>query len=97
MEEGWFQRIEALKNCRAGQWGVLVVGHWDTLLFTHLQVTKKLLTFNIYRRYTKRLCRLLVFLNTNRNNQQAHGITVVALHPEVFSVSYFPQGTEVFF
>ena len=38
---------------------------------------------------------LLVFLNANRNNPQPHGITVVALHPEVFRVSYFPQGTEV--
>ena len=38
---------------------------------------------------------LLVFLNEYRNNPQAHGITVVAFHPEVFKVSYFPQGTEV--
>ena len=38
---------------------------------------------------------MLVFLNTNRNNPQVHGITVVALHPEVFRVSYFSQGTEV--
>ena len=38
---------------------------------------------------------LLVFLNAYRNNPQAHGITVVAFHPEVFTVSYFPQGTEV--
>ena len=37
--------------------GVLVVGHWNTLSLTYLQVTKKLLTFNIYRRYTKRSCR----------------------------------------
>jgi len=37
---------------------------------------------------------LLVFLNANRNDPQAHGITVVAFHPEVFRVSYFPQGTE---
>ena len=33
---------------------------------------------------------LLVFLNAYRNNPQAHGITVVALHLEVFRVSYFP-------
>jgi len=32
---------------------------------------------------------LLVFLNTYRNNPQAHEITVVAFHPEVFRVSYF--------
>jgi hypothetical protein len=32
---------------------------------------------------------LLVFLNTYRNNPQAHGITVVAFHLEVFRVSYF--------
>ena len=38
---------------------------------------------------------VLVFLNANRNDPQLHGITVVALHPEVFRVSYFPQGTEV--
>ena len=29
------------------------------------------------------LCSLLVFLNAYRNNPQAHGITVVAFHPEV--------------
>ena len=40
---------------------------------------------------------VLVFLNANRNNPQAYGITVVALHPEVFRVSYFPQGTGVLF
>jgi hypothetical protein len=40
---------------------------------------------------------VLVFLNVNRNNPQAHGITVVALHLEVFRVSYFPQGMEVLF
>jgi hypothetical protein len=33
--------------------------------------------------------RLLVFLNVCRSNPQAHGITVVAFHPEVFRVSYF--------
>jgi hypothetical protein len=38
---------------------------------------------------------LLVFLSAYRNNPQAHGITIVALHPEVFRVSYFPQGTKV--
>jgi hypothetical protein len=32
---------------------------------------------------------LLEFLNTYRNNPQAHGITVVAFHLEVFRVSYF--------
>ena len=32
---------------------------------------------------------LLVFLNANRNNLQAHEITVVAFHPKVFRVSYF--------
>ena len=40
---------------------------------------------------------MLVFLNANRNNPQAHGITIVALYLKVFRVSYFPQGTEVFF
>jgi hypothetical protein len=40
---------------------------------------------------------VLVFLNTNRNNPQEHESTVVALHPEVFRVSYFPQGIEVLF
>ena len=40
---------------------------------------------------------LLVFLNANRNNPQVHRITVVAFHPKVFRVSYFPQGTEVLF
>ena len=35
---------------------------------------------------------LLVFLNAYRNNPQVHKITVVAFHPEVFRVSYFPQG-----
>ena len=34
---------------------------------------------------------LLVFLNAYRNNTQAHGITVVAFHPEVFKVSYFHE------
>ena len=32
---------------------------------------------------------VLVFLNAYRNDPQAHGITVVAFHPEVFRVSYF--------
>ena len=32
---------------------------------------------------------VLVFLNAYRNNPQAHGITIVAFHPEVFRVSYF--------
>jgi hypothetical protein len=32
---------------------------------------------------------LLVFLNTYRNNLQAHEITIVVFHPEVFRVSYF--------
>jgi hypothetical protein len=32
---------------------------------------------------------LLVFLNAYINNPQAHRITVVAFHPEVFRVSYF--------
>jgi hypothetical protein len=32
---------------------------------------------------------VLVFLNTNINNPQAHRIVVVALHLEVFRVSYF--------
>jgi hypothetical protein len=35
---------------------------------------------------------LLVLLNANRNKPQAHRSTVLALHPEVFRVSYFPQG-----
>jgi hypothetical protein len=34
---------------------------------------------------------LLVFLNTYKNNPQAHGITIVAFHPEVFRVSYFHE------
>jgi hypothetical protein len=37
----------------------------------------------------------LVFLNAYRNIPQAHGIAIVAFHPEVFEVSYFPQGTKV--
>jgi hypothetical protein len=37
----------------------------------------------------------LEFLNVCRNNPQAHGITIVAFHPKVFRVSYFPQGMEV--
>ena len=32
---------------------------------------------------------LFIFLNTYKNNSQAHGITIVAFHPEVFRVSYF--------
>jgi len=32
---------------------------------------------------------LLVFLNANRNNPQAHGSTIVALHPKVYRVLYF--------
>jgi hypothetical protein len=39
---------------------------------------------------------MLVFLNAN-SNPQVHGSTVVALHPKVFMVSYFPWGMEVFF
>ena len=39
----------------------------------------------------------LVFLDAYINNPQAHESTFVALHPEVFRVSYFPQGTEVLF
>ena len=38
---------------------------------------------------------MLIFLNAYRNNPQAHGIIIVALHLEVFRVSYFPQGMEV--
>ena len=34
---------------------------------------------------------LLVFLNAYRNNPQAHRITVVAFHLEVFRVSYFHE------
>ena len=39
----------------------------------------------------RQLCQkcLLVFLNAYRNNPQAHGIIVLAFHPEVFGVSYF--------
>jgi hypothetical protein len=40
---------------------------------------------------------LLVFINANRKNPQAHEITVATLHPKVFKVSYFPKGTEVLF
>jgi hypothetical protein len=39
---------------------------------------------------------VLVFLNANRKNPQAHRITIVAFHPKVFRVSYVPQGTDVF-
>jgi hypothetical protein len=35
---------------------------------------------------------LLVFLNAYGNNPQAHSITVVAFHPEVFRVSFFSIG-----
>ena len=38
---------------------------------------------------------LLVFLSISRGNPQAHGYTVVALHPKVFRISYFPKGTDV--
>ena len=34
---------------------------------------------------------LLVFLNVYKNNPQAHGITIVALYPEVFRVSHFHE------
>jgi hypothetical protein len=34
---------------------------------------------------------LLVFLNTYRNNPQAHEITIIAFHPKVFTVSYFQE------
>jgi hypothetical protein len=34
---------------------------------------------------------MLVFLNAYRNNPEAHGITVVAFHSEVFRVSYFHE------
>jgi hypothetical protein len=37
------------------------------------------------------------FLTHTKNNPQAHGITIVAFHPEIFGVSYFPQGTKVLF
>jgi hypothetical protein len=40
---------------------------------------------------------LLVFLKANRKNLQAYGIAVVAVHSEVFRVSYFPQGMKVLF
>ena len=39
----------------------------------------------------------MVFLNANRNNPKAYGITIVALHPKVFRVSYFPWGMKVLF
>jgi hypothetical protein len=39
----------------------------------------------------------LVFLNTYKNNSQAHEITIVAFNLEVFRISYFPQGMKVFF
>ena len=45
--------------------------------------------------FGKWIITLLVFLNANRNNPQAHGSTIVSLHPEVFRVSYFPQGMEI--
>ena len=32
-----------------------------------------------------------VFLNAYRNNPQAHGITVIAFHLELFRVSYFHE------
>ena len=34
---------------------------------------------------------LLEFLNPYINNPQAHGITVIAFHPEVFRVPYFHE------
>jgi hypothetical protein len=34
---------------------------------------------------------MLVFLNIYRNNPQAHGITVIAFHLDVFEVSYFHE------
>jgi hypothetical protein len=34
---------------------------------------------------------------TNRNNLQAHIISIVAFHPEVFRLSYFPQAMEALF
>ena len=37
----------------------------------------------------------LVFLNAYKNNPQAHRVTVVAFHPKVFRVLYFPSGTDV--
>jgi hypothetical protein len=42
----------------------------------------------IVTRQRRQKC-LLVFLNVYINNPQAHGITVVAFHLEVFRVSYF--------
>jgi hypothetical protein len=41
----------------------------------------------------KNLCvnLLLVFLNAYRKNPQAHEITIVTFHPEVFRVSYFHE------
>jgi hypothetical protein len=35
---------------------------------------------------------LVGIFNAYRNNPQAHGSTVIALHPEVFRVSYFSTG-----
>jgi hypothetical protein len=38
---------------------------------------------------------LLVFLSISRRNPEAHGYTIVALHLEVFRVSYFPKRMDV--
>ena len=34
-------------------------------------------------------------LSAATRNLQAHGYTIVALHPEIFRVSYFPKGIDV--
>jgi len=38
---------------------------------------------------------LLLFLSVSRRNPQAHGYTIVALHPKVFMVSYSLKGMDV--
>ena len=41
--------------------------------------------------------KVLVFLNTYKNNPQAHGITIVAFHPEVsgYRISIRNRGVRV--
>jgi hypothetical protein len=38
---------------------------------------------------------VLIFLNTYRNNPQAHGITVIAFHPKVFRVLVFINANRI--
>ena len=51
------------------------------------ELGSEIITTTIPRQWRQKC--LLVFLNTYRNNPQAHGITIVAFHLEVFRVLYF--------